>query len=185
MNILETTDVLFYFLGLVSFICAIGVVTNPNPIYSALFLAGTMISMAGLFFNLGAAFVAAVQLIVYAGAVMVLFVMILMLFDLRHDGPAFSKGTVPGFLKLTCVGAFAGLIIGQTWMSAEMVISSQAPDATGAVTTSMVQDTTKLLATQLFTKYIFGFEVIGFLLLVIAIGAVSLSRAKGGTHSVE
>jgi NADH-quinone oxidoreductase subunit J len=186
-NVLELSDFLFYFLGVVSLICAIGVVTNSNPIFSSLFLAGTMISVAGLFYNLGATFVAAVQLIVYAGAVMVLFVMVLMLFDLRNDGPAFSKGAVSGFLKLACVGGFAGLIIGQVWMSAEMVIGAAQPvvDAASPVTAAMVQDTTKILATQLFTKYLFSFEVIGFLLLVIAVGTVSLSRIKGGTHHVE
>jgi NADH-quinone oxidoreductase subunit J len=72
---------IFWFLALITVFSGLIVVTVANPIYSALALVMTMVGIAALFVTLGAYFVAGVQLIVYAGAVMVLFVMVLMLFD--------------------------------------------------------------------------------------------------------
>ena len=148
-----------------------------SPIYSALFLAISMIAVSALFVTLDAAFVAGVQLIVYAGAVMVLFVMVLMLFDLKHEFEAFSKGVLSGALKLASVGVILGLILGSIYMSADMVFNNQAaPIAANA-------DPVRGLSQALFGNYIFAFEVIGALLLVIAIGAVTLTRIRGGTHA--
>lgn len=174
---LELADYTFYFLALVTLISGVAVITSQNPIYSALWLAVTMISVAGIFVSLEAWFVAGVQLIVYAGAVMVLFVMVIMLFDIRTEVNAFSRGAVSGFVKLASAGVLLGLIVGSVYKSAETVFTP--PPA--AVENS--GDVSKALANTLFTKYIFSFEVIGVLLLVIAIGAVTLSRIQGGTHA--
>ncbi len=171
-------DYLFYFLAISAFISAIGVISVHNPIYCALFLAGTMIGVAGIFVTLDAWFLAGVQLIVYAGAVMVLFVMVLMLFDLKTEIQAFSRGLVSGFLKLVSAGMILGLLItGPIYLSADMVLSPP------PIETEKMADVTKALANTLFSKYVFGFEVIGVLLLVIAVGAVTLSRISGGTHA--
>jgi NADH-quinone oxidoreductase subunit J len=107
---------------------------------------------------------------------MVLFVMVLMLFDLKHDMKAFSKGMLSGALKLIASGAILGLIAGSVYMSTEGLFAS--PPPAGAPV-----DLTRALAESLFTKYIFGFEAIGALLLIIAVGAVTLSRISGGTHA--
>lgn len=181
---LELSDYIFYFLAIVSFVCAFGMIVTQNPIYSALYLALTMISIAGIFVSLDAAFIAGVQLIVYAGAVMVLFVMVLMLFDLKHEMATFTKGAISGFLKLVAGGSILGAIIGSSYMSAEMVFNPQPKTAESlAIAGGIGANATKALAATLFTKYIFGFEMIGALLLVIAIGAVTLSRISGGTHA--
>ena len=173
-------DVLFYLLAFISIACGIGVIVSQNPIYSALFLALSMAGVAGIFVTLNALFVAGVQLIVYAGAVMVLFVMVLMLFDLKHDMKTFSKGMVSGALKLVSAGMILGLVAGSAYMSTEIVMSGNAASAAaGSV------DPTKALAEALFTKYLFGFEAIGALLLIIAVGAVTLSRIEGGTHHAD
>ncbi|MCM2281160.1 MAG: NADH-quinone oxidoreductase subunit J [Bdellovibrionaceae bacterium] len=174
---LELADYTFYFLAALVLISGIAVITAQNPIFSALWLALTMIGVAGIFVSLDAWFVAGVQLIVYAGAVMVLFVMVIMLFDLRHEIHAFSRGILSGFLKLASAGIVLGLIVGTVYRSAETVF------APPPVETDKMADVTKALANTLFTKYIFSFEVIGVLLLVIAIGAVTLSRIRGGTHA--
>ncbi len=174
---LELADYTFYFLALVTLVGGIAVITAQNPIYSALWLALTMVSVAGVFVSLDAWFVAGVQLIVYAGAVMVLFVMVIMLFDLRRETNAFSRGMVSGFLKLASAGIFLGLIGGSIYNSAETVFAPPPAEL------EKTADATKALANTLFTKYIFSFEVIGVLLLVIAIGAVTLSRVQGGTHA--
>ncbi len=167
---------LFWFLAFVTVTSALTVFLITNPIYSALSLALTMVGVAGLFVTLNAYFVAGVQLIVYAGAVMVLFVMVLMLFDLKQELQAFSKGLVSGTIKLSSMGLLAGLIVGAVLMSIHTFNEKQI-DAT------ITADNTKALGKLLFTKYLFGFEALGVLLLVVAIGSVALARSKGGTHA--
>ncbi len=173
-----TENFLFFFLAAVTIISALTVILQSNPIFCALALAMTMISVAGIFASLNAWFVAGVQLIVYAGAVMVLFVMVLMLFDLKDEVRAFSRGLVSGFLKIASVAVIGGVIAAAIWMSAETLFSSTATQAQMSQTAS-----TKMLADLLFKKYLFSFEAMGALLLVIAIGAVALSRIEGGTHA--
>lgn len=169
---------LFFFLATVTVVSALVVILQSNPIFCSLALAMTMISVAGLFASMNAWFVAGVQLIVYAGAVMVLFVMVLMLFDLKDEVRAFSRGLVSGFLKIASVAVFAGVVIAAIWMSAETLFSSSA-----AITQMTATVSTKQLADLLFKKYLFSFEAMGALLLIIAIGAVALSRIEGGTHA--
>ena len=168
---------LFWFLAIVTVISGITVVMITNPIYSALALAMTMIGISALFVTLNAYFLAGVQLIVYAGAVAVLFVMVLMLFDLKKELTAFARGKFSGFVKIACGGVFAGLIIGSITITNVSLFSAKAPAlATGG-------DTTKDLGRLLFTKYLFGFEALGVLLLIVAIGVVALARSKGGSHA--
>lgn len=165
------------FIGFSLFIIffSLAVLFARNPIVSALSLAASMIGIAGFFFALGAHFVAAVQVTVYAGAVMVLFVMVLMLFDLSKINPL--VGRYSRIAKISVVGIVLGLIIGTVTLSgfdSSTQIFSQDPSSITP---------TKNLAILLFDKYLFAFEVLGILLLVIAIGVVSVSRIKGGTHA--
>ena len=168
---------LFWFLAFVTVFSAIAVIMFPNPIYSALSLAMTMIGVSALFVTLGAYFIAGVQLIVYAGAVMVLFVMVLMLFDLKQELVAFTRGQITGAVKVASAGLLAGLIIGIAVKKSNIII------ADAVVKTANTVDTTKQLGFTLFIKNIFGFEALGVLLLVIAVGTVALARSKGGTHA--
>lgn len=170
-------NILFFILAALATVSALSVVLQTNPIYSALSLAMTMVSVAAIFASLQAWFVAGVQLIVYAGAVMVLFVMVLMLFDLKTELRAFSRGLVSGFFKIVSTALIGSIIAGGVWMSAETLLQSSQPP-TGTATQS-----TKALADLMFGKYLFSFEAMGVLLLIIAIGAVALSRIEGGTHA--
>jgi NADH-quinone oxidoreductase subunit J len=175
-----TTDAfLFWFLAIVTLASGLGVVLLANPIFSALCLAMTMVGISALFVTLNAFFIAGVQLIVYAGAVMVLFVMVIMLFDLKKELQAFSRGKFSGALKIASVGLLSGLIIGAIVLSANLIAQKaggNSPlDGSG-------METTKALGRLLFSKYVFGFEALGVVLLVIAVGAVALARSKGGTH---
>lgn len=165
---------IFWFLSLVTLASALGVILMVNPIYSALALAMTMVGVAALFVTLNAFFVAGVQLIVYAGAVMVLFVMVLMLFDLKHEMKAFARGAFTGGLKLISVGAFVGLVVGAISLTTFSLNKMTAANAAA--------DSSRELGQLLFTQYLFGFEALGVLLLVVAVGAVALARSKGGTH---
>lgn len=169
---------LFWFLAITTVAGGAMVVSLSNPIYAALSLVFTMVSVAAVFVMLEAYFVAGVQLIVYAGAVMVLFVMVLMLFDLKHEVEAFARGKITGAIKLLVAGLLAGLLAGAILYSpiGTDSIAGQTP------TTAVTADATKTLGYRLFTQHIFAFEALGVLLLVIAVGAVALSRSKGGTH---
>jgi NADH-quinone oxidoreductase subunit J len=170
--------VIFYILATVVMFSAIAVVLMPNPIYAALMLAITMTSVAAIFFNLNAYFLAGVQLIVYAGAVMVLFVMVLMLFNLKEERQAFSKGVAGFLLKMAASGFILGIILSSVHITLGVLNRGAAK---GAVTDGLVS--TKELALTLFTKYVVQFESVGILLLVVLIGAIALARSKGGTHA--
>ena len=177
---------IFWFLTIMIITAGLSVVLMTNPIYSALSLAMTMVGVAAMFVTLQAYFLAGVQLIVYAGAVMVLFVMVLMLFDLKHELQAFARGKFTGAIKIASVGILAGLIVGAVTMGIKVskttlgeAAATTAADAQAAL---LKVDTTKALAENLFYKNVFGFEALGVLLLVIAVGTVALSRSRGGTH---
>lgn len=168
-------QILFWFLSAFTILGALAVLLQKNPLYSAFSLVLTMIGIGSLFVTLDAFFLAGVQVVVYAGAVMVLFIMVLMIFDLKKESQTFSKGVLTGFLKLTSVAMICGLITGAIMMSTEVMMQgSSRPDMDLSVRT---------LSKLIFTKYLFAFEAVGVLLLFIAIGAVALSRSKGGTHA--
>lgn len=172
--------ILFWFLAIVTISSALTVILIPNPIYSALSLAMTMVGISALFVTLQAYFIAGVQLIVYAGAVMVLFVMVLMLFDLKHELQSFTRGKFTGFIKVLSVGALLGLLTGTILMTRSSI---NLADGTVMGPSGIGPDNTQELGKLLFSKYLFGFEALGVLLLVIAVGTVALSRSKGGTHA--
>jgi NADH-quinone oxidoreductase subunit J len=163
---------LFYFLALITIVTAVGVVMSDNPLISALYLVLSMVGVAGLFFLLQAPFAGAVQILVYAGAVMVLFVLVLMLVDVNKDEEKFAGGNISALMKGLSVGVLAGLITA-------IVLKSPMQDrAAIAVTAFSMQE----VARTLFTKYVLSFELLGLMLLVIPIGVVALSRIRGGTH---
>ena len=174
---LTSADLVFYILGGIALVAGLSVVCMSNPVYSALSLAVTMICIGGLFWSLGALFIAAVQLIVYAGAVMVLFVMVLMLFDLKHEKQAFTPGRVFALVKMIAISLLLGLLGRLIYLYAQLGIG--ATDRVNVEST----DATKELSMLLFSRYVFAFEVISILLLVVVVGAVTLSRIKGGTHA--
>jgi NADH-quinone oxidoreductase subunit J len=174
---LEVSDILFYILAAVCLFSALALVLFQNPIYSAISLVLTMVGIAGLFVGLDAYFIAGVQLIVYAGAVVVLFVMVLMLFDLKHEMKTFSQGLFSNTLKLVSVAVLLGTVVGAAALMMNLHFAALPADP------GKTMDLTKKLSEILFTQYVFAFEAIGVLLLIIAVGAVTLSRIAGGTHA--
>lgn len=161
-------DILFYVFAALTVICAIMVVANPlsrNPVTSAMFLVLTIVCMAGLFVMLHAFFLAAVQILVYAGAVMVLFLFVIMLLDLKEEERRKIK-IVGAALGTISVGAIAFLLI-RTVHTFSKTISATNPEVEGA---------TASLGTLLFTKYILPFEIVSLLLLVAMVGVILLSK---------
>jgi NADH-quinone oxidoreductase subunit J len=159
--------VLFYFFSGMALVCGLLVVANPfqrNPVTSAMFLVLSIVSLAGLFVLLHAFFLAAVQVLVYAGAVMVLFLFVIMLLDLKEEQRrALSRfGVVTGILG---VGLFALVLLGA-------VVASDA----GGSGTPVLEGRTEPLGRLLFTSYLLPFEVLSVLLLVGMVGVVLLSK---------
>ena len=162
------TDVLFYFFAALTLLCSLLVVANPfsrNPVTSAMFLVLTIISMAGLFVLLHAFFLAAVQVLVYAGAVMVLFLFVIMLLDLKEEERRKIKklGLVAG---LVSVGAIAGILIKS--------LSKAQPSSAPA--DFQHEGATIPLGKTLFTQYLLPFEIVSLLLLVAMVGVILLSK---------
>jgi NADH-quinone oxidoreductase subunit J len=169
--------IVFYLFAGVSLAAALGVLLHPNPVVGALHLVGAMVGISGLFFNLNAPFIAAVQIMVYAGAVMVLFLFVVMIFDTKSDGKQiFSHGSFSTGLKLLFGGMFAGLLMSSIIFKVDgLGFLNHDPAAP--------QFEVRNLSKIMFTDYMFSFEVLGLLLLVIPIGTVALSRIRGGTHA--
>jgi NADH-quinone oxidoreductase subunit J len=161
-------DILFYIFAFLTLACGALVVANPfsrNPVTSAMFLVLTIISMAGLFVLLHAFFLAAVQVLVYAGAVMVLFLFVIMLLDLKEEERRKVKelGLVAG---LVSVGAIVAIFVRSLLATnpGEKLIN---PTAVGDTAT---------LGKMLFTKYLLPFEIVSILLLVAMVGVILLSK---------
>lgn len=159
---------------------AIIVVSTKNSMTAILALTGTMVVQAFLFFLLKAYFLGSVQLIVYTGAVMVLFVMVIMIFN--DDKKVFQIPESPFsiWLKISAVAWFSGLVAGIFFISKNSLHLTLIADSSF---TNLLKDmTTRGLSQVLFTKYLLAFEVMGVFLLAITVGVISIAKSKGGTH---
>jgi NADH-quinone oxidoreductase subunit J len=171
---INVLPIVFYALSGLLLLSSLGVILVTSPIYSALFLSITMLLLSALFFVLDAYFLAAIQLMVYAGAVVVLFVMVLMMFDLRKETAAFS-----GNLKTNLVKGVLSLIAFVILLTpVAMFLEDTNPEWL-----SQAGLPTSDLSLTLFARHVFTFEVIGALLLVVLVGSVTLAKSKGGTHA--
>lgn len=161
-------DILFYVFAALTLLCGVLVIANPfsrNPVTSAMFLVLTIISMAGLFVLLHAFFLAAVQVLVYAGAVMVLFLFVIMLLDLKEEER--RKFRKLGFITgVVAVAAIVGLFV-KTLLATKPGQNLSAPQLEGG---------TVPLGKILFTQYLLPFEIVSILLLVAMVGVILLSK---------
>jgi len=146
------------------------VIAQRNPVASALSLVMCFLSLAGLFFTLDAGFIGVIQVLVYAGAVMVLFLFIIMLLDLKAEERRKVNGsTFMGGLLIT--GASIYLI-------AAVIVRSDLADKPLPPLASTKLDDVRAVGEVLFTSYNLPFQVIGVLLLVATVGVVVLSRRE-------
>jgi len=153
---------LFYLFSFLLLGTAFKTISCRNPAYGALYLALSMILLAFIFFLMSAPFLAGLQLIIYAGAVIVLFVMVLMLFNLKEENTQLFNNW-NWISSVFLFGLFSGVIT--------MSVFSEIPKKGDNSFLSA-----KSIALKLFTKYLLIFEMIGLLLLVIALAVVVLSR---------
>ena len=169
-------QILFILFGAVSLIGAIAVISFRHPIYSALSLIVTFFAQAGLFILLGAHFVAAVQVIVYAGAIMVLFLFVIMLLNL---GTLSAKGAISGKLKGFAVILGILLAIEGVYIAANAISDPADPTVPSVETaTESVNTTTYNIGELLFSKYLLPFEVTSLILLAALIGVIVLVKRE-------
>jgi NADH-quinone oxidoreductase subunit J len=171
-----TAALFFYLFSSVAVASAVMVISSRNPVHSVLFLILCFFNAAGLFILMGAEFLAMILVVVYVGAVAVLFLFVVMMLDV--DFVELRQG----MLNYLPVGATIGLIVlvelalvlGTWGFSATALKAAAAPAATGVTNT-------EALGQILYTKYVYYFEASGLILLVAMIGAIVLTlRHKVG-----
>lgn len=161
----------FLIVSLVAIVSAILVITCKNPINSALALIMTFFCLATYYVMLDAPFVAAVQVMVYAGAIMVLMVFTIMLLNIRVDATKKHSHKI-----------MFGMILGFFTLlnTAFIVFKSRAALPTGPYTEEIIKQIghTELIGKEMFTNFLLPFEVTSILLLVAIVGAVILAKKK-------
>jgi NADH-quinone oxidoreductase subunit J len=161
---IPVSDILFYLFSALALICGIMVLVTRNPVNSAMFLVLTIGSLAGLFVLLEAFFLAAIQILVYAGAVMVLFLFVIMLLDLKVEERRRIK-----------ILALAGGVVSVGAIIAIFFKSLQSADLS-ATRDSNFKAGTMELGNLVFSQYLLPFEIVSVLLLVAMVGVILLSK---------
>jgi NADH-quinone oxidoreductase subunit J len=157
---------LFLILAAVAVAGALSLILQRHPIHSALSLIVVMVALAGLYLLQGAEFVAAVQIIVYAGAIMVVFIFVIMLLNAgEEERTNFSK-----------LARFVGVPLGVVFLAEVAYWIGRATSHLGSVPAQTVS--TRDLSTLLFREYVFPFELTSFLILIALLGALVLARRE-------
>lgn len=159
-------DTLFWFFSIAMLLCGVGVIASRNPVNSAMFLVVLFFFMAGLFVLLEAFFLAAIQVLVYAGAVMVLFLFVIMLLDIKASERRKFRA-----LAVVGAGGVAGALVWELGIILRKPVESL---AAGGEFHGGLKD----VVAPLFTNYMLPFEVIALLLLVAMVGVVLLSKRE-------
>ena len=163
------TAALFYFIAGLTIISALFVVLNRNPVYSAVMLVFCFFSLAALYVLLEAYFVAVLEIIVYAGAIMVLFLFVIMLINVGKEIAATSIIVKAKVLPFVLVILFSlNIILLILWRN-EGLHQSNTISSVGSITA---------IGQALFTKYLLPFEIASLLLLVALIGTVYLAKKR-------
>ena len=164
----------FWIFGVIAMAGGLLCITRKNPVGSALWLVVTLFALAAMYVLLDAQFIAALQVLVYAGAIMVLFLFVIMLLNLGRPGPTDIKGPVG-------VG-IAALLAGTLLLQLRVLGQAAPPEAiqlpTGAMAALQQQGMVAAVAGPLFDAYLIPFEITSLLLLAAIVGAVVLAKRK-------
>lgn len=167
------TNVLFFILAFIAVVSAVGVISFRNPMHSALAMIATMISLAVIYILQRAEFVAAIQISVYAGAVMMLIVYVIFILDIRKEA---SLETALFTKNRVAAGILGGLVFVALLMPVFGELTGRKGDMSEAVL--LKTGSVQYLADKLFTVYLLPFELASILLLVGLVGAVALAKKK-------
>ncbi len=164
-------EIFFYVLGTVAIASAILTVTRRNPVVSAMYLILNFLCLAGLYLTLNAQFIAIIQILVYAGAIMVLFLFVIMLLNLG-DERKLSEGI--SLRKIVGAGMAFALLMELIYII--MTAGAGLPEKN--VERAIAIGTVEEIGRQLFTTFLFPFEVTSLLLTAAIVGAVVLAKKK-------
>ena len=169
---MEMQLIFFYVFAVLSVGGALSVLLFRSPVYCAMALVGTFGFLSAIFILLNSEFVAAIQLLIYAGAIMVLFLFVIMLLNLRTDKSPGLTWSLPKLLGVAvCIGILSQMIGVINSPAAKIgpkdIFSPQYLDEKGSV---------KVIGEILFTDYVLPFEIISVLLMVAVIGAVIIAK---------
>jgi NADH-quinone oxidoreductase subunit J len=167
---MTATLLVFFILATLSIIGAVSLILQKHPIHSALSLIVVMVALAGLYLLMGAEFVAAVQIIVYGGAIMVLFVFVIMLLNAGLEEHT-SESKLAGFPGILLALALMGFV------AATVARSTTSASAVGGTVPGALSST-KQLSTLIFTNFVYPFELTSFLILIAILGAIVLAHRE-------
>jgi NADH-quinone oxidoreductase subunit J len=163
------TPFFFYLLAAIMLAGGILVITRKNPVHSALALIVTLLAQSSIYLMLYAPFVAGVQIILYAGGIMVLFLFVIMLVSIERSIRERQ------FNSQWLIGAIAGIALGGLFIAVYIKGTSLFPDHPPTIAEG---DNTQRVATMLYGQYMFAFEIASLLLLVAIIGAVVMAKKR-------
>jgi len=164
--------ILFIIFGSICAVTAVLMVTRPNPIISALFLVLNFAALAGLYLILNAQFIAVAQVIVYAGAIMVFFLFVIMLLNPAKENRFLEHKAK---LKIFTVVVVALVLVQLIYM---IFLAHPSGTITKEVANSVNAGTIESIGREMFTNYVLPFEAAGYLLLAATIGALVLAKKK-------
>jgi len=165
----------FWLFAGVAIVSAFLCITRRSPVASALWLVSTFFAIAGLFVLLDAHFLAAVQVLVYAGAIMVLFLFVIMLLNLGRPGPGDMKGRWGRIVALVAGLLLVGeLLVLRTATPPEVLV----PGGGGVTQLVAEQGAVRAVALPLFQAYLVPFEIASLMLLAAIVGAVVLAKRR-------
>jgi NADH-quinone oxidoreductase subunit J len=164
--------IVFFVLAATAILGAVSLILQRHPIHSALSLIVVMVALAGLYLLMGAEFVAAVQIIVYGGAIMVLFVFVIMLLN----------AGVEERTNISKMASWAGLPLAIALMGFIAAAVARSTDRVQAAAQTGTPAPTKALAGLLFQQFVYPFELTSFLILVAILGAIVLAQREK-THA--
>jgi NADH-quinone oxidoreductase subunit J len=165
--------VFFILFGGMAIGCAVSMVVQRHPLYSAISLVGVFISLACIYVTLAAPFIAAVQIIVYAGAIMVLVVFVIMLLNVEEEE---RRAVRLRYLVPAAIFLAAILVAEATFIISTVDDSRFQPAHPSASSNPSDVGLTASIGTRLFTQYLLPFEVTSLLLLMAIVGAMTLAR---------
>jgi NADH-quinone oxidoreductase subunit J len=168
----------FFFLATVIATSAILVVAFRNPVYSVISLLVMFFHIAALFVSLHAEFLAAVQIIVYAGAILVLYLFVVMLLNLKHDDSYQRQVWIGVGLGAVALAEIIYLVVTAGGGLTRSLNGAPIVGSAAEAASTMPQGNTEMIGRLLYTKYLFPFEVASLILLVAMIGAILLAKKE-------
>ncbi|HYQ95549.1 MAG TPA: NADH-quinone oxidoreductase subunit J [Candidatus Eisenbacteria bacterium] len=167
-----TEAILFSLFAVAAVFFAFNVIFRRNAVHCALHLVGVLLSLSGMFILLNAQFIAAIQILIYAGAIMVLFLFVVMLLNVRGEAPLLTPGAAKGFGFFFALIAFVELL----WVVLTRGGAEGTPEAAAVLPPGFGSPAE--IGRILYTTWLFPFEVTSILLLIAVIGAVVLAKRK-------